>query len=510
MILPSNGAESETTTRPAAWTDPRDGGAVRRRDVDLFSPPEAPGIRSCGWTDVQAHTFLAHLDRDAFQASRDRNFAAAWRKDPETGETTPRMYPVGTPLLERCQYAVMTHPQRTAVLVADVDQPSHQSGGQVTDIHRDVFLTLEKLALAGFGPAWVGINPTNGKCQLLWLIDPVYAAEDRSSPNTRLLAVASNELTALLGGDPSFSHRFSRWPLHKSRDPMAYRWHCQHNQIVRLGDLTEQVRTMSKHSAAPNPRKPEQFESGRARIDAARKAAQETEALRELAADLPDAAEVAPAAAGVIEGVRVLWQSPGRAARDETAFRYALATAHRLKARGQRLTDAALIDAYEHAYAIAQAVGSDHRQPDLPTMRDRLTMARRIRGYVAHAASTSTGGTLRMNGAGRKALSTLGARGGTAAAQRWTDPSQADYQEAARKPLAAANEHRHTSARGARLGIAAWFLAAYSETGTWPTAEEGAAEFGVTRRTIFRALKAAQIQLPTGRPSQSAKKSDRP
>ena len=111
MILPSQGAESETTARPSAWTDPQSGGAVQRRDVDLFSPPEAPGIRSCGWTDVQAHTLLAHLDRDAFQACRDRNFQAAWRKDPETGESKPLMYPVGTPRLEKCQYAVLTHPQ---------------------------------------------------------------------------------------------------------------------------------------------------------------------------------------------------------------------------------------------------------------------------------------------------------------------------------------------------------------------------------------------------------------
>lgn len=510
MILPSQGAESETTARPSAWTDSHSGGAVQHRDVDLFSPPEAPGIRSCGWTDVQAHTLLAHLDRDAFQACRDRNFQAAFRKDPETGETKPLMYPVGTPHLERCQYAVLTHPQRTAVLVADVDRPSHRAGGQVTDLHPAVFTTLDKLAVAGFGPAWVGINPANGKCQLLWLIDPVYAAEDRTSPNTRLLAVASNELTALLGGDPAFSHRFSRWPLHKSRDPMAYRWHCQHNQIVRLGDLTQQVRKMS-NSTTPNPRKPEQFESGRDRIEAARKTAAETAALRQLAAELPDAAEVAPAAAGVIDGVRVLWQSPGRAARDETAFRYALATGHRLKASGQRLADAALIDAYEHGYAIAQSVGADGREPDMPPMRDRLTMARRIRGYVTHAGGTSTGGGApRMSGAGRKALSTLGARGGAAAAQRWTDPTQNDYQEAARRPLAAANEQRHTTARGARLGIAAWFLAAYSETGTWPTAQDGATEFGVARRTVMRALKAADIKLPTGRPSKSAQKCDKP
>ena len=202
--------------------------------------------------------------------------------------------------------------------------------------------------------------------------------------------------------------------------------------------------------SARTPRKPEQFESGRARIEAARKTAQETAALRELAAQLPEATEVAPAAAGVIEGVRVLWQSPGRAARDETAFRYALATAHRLKARGQRLTDAALIDAYEQGYNVAQSVGADDRQPAIPAMRDRLTMARRIRGYVTHAASTSTGGSVRMSSAGRKALSTLGARGGEAssAALDRPDPSRlpGGRQEASggRERAAADQRARHT------------------------------------------------------------------
>ena len=81
----------------------------------------------------------------------------------------------------------------------------------------------------------MGVNPLNGKAQVIWLIDPVYAAEDRSSSNTRLLGVATAELNAVLGGDAAFSHRFSRWPLHKSNDPTAYRWHCQHNQTCDWG-----------------------------------------------------------------------------------------------------------------------------------------------------------------------------------------------------------------------------------------------------------------------------------
>lgn len=36
---------------------------------------------------------------------------------------------------------------------------------------------------------------------------------------------------------------------------------------------------------------------------------------------------------------------PGKAARDETAFKHALKTGHRLRQQGQRLTDAAIIHA---------------------------------------------------------------------------------------------------------------------------------------------------------------------
>lgn len=55
------------------------------------------------------------------------------------------------------------------------------------------------------------------------------------------------------------------------------------------------------------------------------------------------------------------------------------------------MTDAKIIDAYERAYSVAQAVGADNRQPELPPMRDRLTMARRVRGYVLSHRSTRTG-----------------------------------------------------------------------------------------------------------------------
>ena len=106
----------EPGPRPSQWTDPSTGQAIHSYSPDLFAAPSAPGIRSCGWDAMHAMTFLQHLGRDAFQASRDRDFSKAWKKNPETGETKPRMFPVGTPALERCQYAVLTHPQYTAAL----------------------------------------------------------------------------------------------------------------------------------------------------------------------------------------------------------------------------------------------------------------------------------------------------------------------------------------------------------------------------------------------------------
>lgn len=93
----------------------------------------------------------------------------------------------------------------------------------------------------------------------------------------------------------------------------------------------------------------------------------------------------------LIEGVNVRWIVPGRAARDETAFRHALKTAHRLRAAGHRMTDAAIIDAYERAYTIAQREGADGRAAEMPPMRDCQTMARRVRGYATQGKTNSYG-----------------------------------------------------------------------------------------------------------------------
>lgn len=89
-----------------------------------------------------------------------------------------------------------------------------------------------------------------------------------------------------------------------------------------------------------------------------------------------------------IQGVRVLYDAAGTPQRDETAFRHALKTAHRAHKRGQRLKDNLIIDAYEHAYRIAHAQDTLGRPDEMPPMRDRLTMARRVRAYATTNKTT--------------------------------------------------------------------------------------------------------------------------
>src|SRR5699024_10891810 len=49
--------------------------------------------------------------------------------------------------------------------------PSGQTGGQIEALHPDALTKLNALCAQDFGPAWIGINPINGKAQALWMID---------------------------------------------------------------------------------------------------------------------------------------------------------------------------------------------------------------------------------------------------------------------------------------------------------------------------------------------------
>lgn len=489
MSLPKDGAVGATraisTPRVAADATPLAGNPVYDRTL-------CGGLEDTPAGATDRDMLLAHLGRDVLHGSIGRDFSKAYRTT-QDGQRVPRMYRVTSEALGKCEYVMLTNKQYATVLVVDIDQPGSQ-GGHPINLAEDVREAFLGLVNRHIGPAWVGINPISGKAQALWLIDPVYADESGKSPAMSLLAATTRELGQLLDHDPHFAHRFSRSPFYTGDSPTAYRWYRQHNHVHRLGDLVREVRDMTgqpQYDATVR----QQFSSGTELINVVKARREQTQRFKELAkdveAELGD--ELDRYDPELIDGVRVLWIRQGRAARDETAFRHALKTGHRLRAAGQRLTDAALIDAYERAYKTAQAVGADGRGDEMPAMRDRLTMARRVRGYVtqsktdAYGVSTAPG---RATSSERKALATMGRRGGKKAAQRWKTDPEGEYAQNERKKLIEANQQRKKQGNETRGRVYALYTSVVAQTGETPTGKQIAAELGITKRTANLHLKA--------------------
>ena len=433
-----------------------------------------------------------HLGRDVLHGSVTRDFKKAYRRNAD-GTNSPRMYRFETDALGRCEYAMLTTKQYAAVLVVDVDQVG-TAGGDPADLNPYVRSVVRSLITHSVGPAWVGINPTNGKAQFIWLIDPVYADHEGKSAQMKLLAATTRVLGELLDHDPHFAHRFSRNPFYTGKAPTAYRWYRQHNRVMRLGDLIKQVRDMAGHDQF-NPTPRQQFSSGRELITAVKTRREEAQAFKALAQDVD--AEIAGGLdqydPELIDGVRVLWIAQGVAARDETAFRHALKTGHRLRQQGQRLTDAAIIDAYEHAYNVAHTHGGSGRDNEMPPMRDRQTMARRVRGYVTQSKSDAYSGSNapgKATSSERKALATMGRRGGKKAAERWKTDPQGDYAQAQRDMLENANNQRRRQGSETRSQVYSVYASTLAQTGKAPTGAKIGRELGITRKTASAHLRA--------------------
>ncbi|GAA0209199.1 hypothetical protein GCM10009537_11780 [Corynebacterium riegelii] len=212
----------------------------------------------------------------------------------------------------------------------------------------------------------------------------------------------------------------------------------------------------------------QKFSSGRELINAVKTRREDAQRFKELSQGVE--AELAGTLdqydPDLIQGVRVLWVREGRAARDETAFRHALKAGHRLRQAGQRMTDAAIIDTYEQGYRVAQEVGADGRKNELPPMKDRQTMARRVREYVTTSKSESYGSSAPSERA------TLSVRHcplwGVRAVKRPMSAGKAETvtnAQAELKKLETANKRRRTNATGDKFTIAGWFMKANAETG---------------------------------------------
>lgn len=450
-------------------------------------------------TELDRASLAAHLGRKILHASHDRNFAFAQRKTKDD-RWIPQMYTVGGKGLGKCEYVRLTNKQYAAVLVLDIDTPGDK-GGHPFCLDNQLTEKLHILITHRIGPAWLGINPSSGKCQAIWLIDPVYADKGGDSPQMRLLRATAEELGEFLGHDEHFSHGFSRNPFYTGASPTAYKWYRQHTRVMRVGDLIKEVRKINPVKHTPT----QQFTSGRELINAVKARREQAQLFKTLALDVAsevgnDLDKLDP---NLVDGVRIVWSVENqRAARDTTGFRHALKIAHRLHHAHQRMKDEAIIDAYEHGYNTAHQVGGDGRKIELPPMRDRLTMARRVRGYVTHSKTTGIQGDPVAGVASpsqRKALATMGRRGGKKAAQRWKTDTEGEYTEKALKPLQEANKKREVKAQTGTFTIAGWFSKGLLETGQYPTLREAVEELKVSEKTVRRALKRANISLPLGR-----------
>ena len=448
--------------------------------MTLATTRDIAQISSTSASDDDRAALQEHLGRDALHASYDRRFSRAYFLSKD-GNRVPKMHRFGSRTLPQCEYAVLVDDSRRCVLVVDVDQDG-TAGGWAESINPDVLHQLNALAARGLGPAWVGVNPTNGRCQAIWMIDPVYAAPGRRSSNIELWETTARELSEFVGGDQCFSRKFSRNPFCTNGGKTAYFWHCQHTRIHRVRDLLDAVRGTHQE---------ERMSSGRARIEAARAASRSARHAAENAAAYPS---------DIVDGIRVYWSEPGIAMRDETAFRHALRSGYELKNQGKRLTDRAIIDAYLTAYQTAQEIGAGLPPSQKTSVRDLDSMARRVRSYVYAGKSVEPERmTVAQSSAGRKALATMGRKGGQKSAQRWKTDPDSEYAQGRRETLAAANERRKVNATADQFAIASWFLKANAETGEWPTVAEAMDEFRCSRSTVKRALQNAGIVLPRGR-----------
>lgn len=482
-----------------SWAQP----APASVDVAAFTREQLGGLYDtpAGVTDRDA--LIAHLGRDVLHVSRDRNFTKAYRRTKD-GTTVPLMWRTDSEELGKFQYAMLTNKQYAAVLVVDIDQPGTQ-GGHPINLGEELRGKLVQLVDRGLGPAWVGINRLSGKAQCLWLIDPVYADKDGKSPHMALLAATSRTLGGFLDHDPNFAHRFSRSPFYTGESPDRYIWYRQHHRIDRLSDFIREVREVTDEPQHESPR--QEFSSGRELIETVKARREQAQAFREIADEIE--AEMGEETdrynPDLIDGVLVRWVNPGRAARDETAFRHALKTAHRLRAAGERMTDAAIIDAYERAYNIAQCEGADGRTPEMPPMRDRQTMARRVRGYVTQGKTDSYGTPTAKYAttSQRKALATMGRRGGKKAAQRWETDPDGDYAQSRREALKAANAKREVSGELLGTRVQMLILEAKAQGSREPTTTELASELGVSVRRVQQIKKALGISAPRGRRRKS-------
>src|SRR5699024_8015354 len=152
---------------------------------------------------------------------------------------------------------------------------------------------------------------------------------------------------------------------------------------------------------------------------------------------------------------------------------------------------------YEHAYNVAQQQGGAGRDSEMPPMRDRQTMARRVRGYVTQSkTNTSLGASApgRVTSSERKALATMGRKGGQKAAQRWKTDPEGQYAQNQLQKLKKTHRKKRVEGQTTRAKIQALIGEAYVQTGEVLTRKQIVDETGLSRATVTRHLAALREQ----------------
>ena len=222
------------------------------------------------------------------------------------------------------------------------------------------------------------------------------------------------------------------------------------------------------------------------------------ENLKKLEESLPalsphDRKRLADAEPGRIDGVKIVWKDGKEGievARDETAFRHALWIARLRHDNNEKYTAEDIIFSYIYAYEIALNVDKSGRASEMPKRSDLETLAERIRYYVLNPTQEvteykrySTGEAFTQKE--RKALATLGRRGGQKAQQvRWdkTRQDQELHRADALKNLEQANEERAVKTMNTRGKV----LAELNSSVIPPTRKVIAERLGISVRTVDR------------------------
>lgn len=130
-------------------------------------------------------------------------------------------------------------------------------------------------------------------------------------------------------------------------------------------------------------------------------------------------------------------------------------------------------------------------------MRDRQTMARRVRGYVTQSkTNTSLGASApgRVTSSERKALATMGRQGGQKAAQRWKTDPEGQYAQNQLQKLKKTHRKKRVEGQTTRAKIQTLIGEAYVQTGEVLTRKQIVDETGLSRATVTRHLAALREQ----------------